>query len=415
MVTVAEVDESQATKARKSPQVVYLIESALAPRDLARWGIGLMVERGYQVSILECARLSFPDLAQDRSCYPDFTGFDLVEVTDAATLRRHQNLLNGADLIVCLCGVSGFNRHNLPIFRSIATSGRPWLTISTNVYPGFNRYREERTHLRQRLVDIVKRLPNINLIDSLIARLPRRWLGIPFADFTLYSGEKSQMLNVHAGAQTRRLFVHSMDYDRFLGVQAKNHSPKDIAVFLDEYLPYHRDIVGVNAEPPEDPEHYYHCMRQFFDRIETELGLKVVVAASPRSNYEDHPGVFGDRLIVKGETDRLIAESRLVVGHRSTSIAMAVMFRKPILIVATCRQSQHWWHEVALRSYAESLGRPLMLLDTDQTIAFDDAFIVDDAAYDRFLRDFVKIPGTAEKPFWHSALDAIIAVGGLPS
>lgn len=391
--------------------VVYLIESALTERDLKRWGINAILARGHRVTVIECAGLSFPHLAQDRSVYGLFAGFDLRQVATTRDSKKLDALLAASDIILCYCGSGGINWNNLPIFRALARARRPWVTFATNVYPGFNRYRGDSRPFR-RLLDIVNRLKFIQPLNSILARLPRRWLGVPCATFSIQSGRYSSGLHFHTGPSTVPIFAHSADYERFLSVRAENVPQTETCVFLDEYLPFHRDLAGVGAAPPENPDHYYGCLRAVFARIEHELGLEVVIAASPRAEYEKRPGLFGSRRVVSNQSDRLIASSRLVLAHRSTSIGMAVMFRKPVLILSTRRQIRHWWHGIAIREHALKLGTVVHFIDDPEAMDLSNPFRVDSGAYDAYLCNYVKRPESPARPFWDIVLDAVMPRAG---
>lgn len=128
--------------------------------------------------------------------------------------------------------------------------------------------------------------------------------------------------------------VNSFDYDSCLlllrSLGEKLPENKDVCVFLDEAATHHPDCVMLGIEPAAD-EPYFTAMNRFFVFVEKNTGCKVVIAAHPRSNYENMPNVFGGRAVIKGKTVELVAKSKLVVVHSSTSISYAVFFKKPVI------------------------------------------------------------------------------------
>ena len=157
----------------------------------------------------------------------------------------------------------------------------------------------------------------------------------------IFSGDseaKSYYIKKYKIPENKIIPINSYDYDVYLQYLNQNNSKcqpdHEYCVFLDEAATHHPDfdIIGVKHI---DENRYYHSMNKLFDKIEKETGYKVIIAAHPRSKYEQTPDVFGKREIIKGKTIELVANSSLVVAHSSTSINFAVLFNKPILIVET--------------------------------------------------------------------------------
>lgn len=155
------------------------------------------------------------------------------------------------------------------------------------------------------------------------------------ADFSVFGGRRSARTVFPVGESTTPIWAHAKDYDLYMEAAAKRHETKDVAVFIDEYLPYHRDLQAFGNRSPMEAATYYSLLRRLFDRVESELGLRVVIAACPRADYHDKPGLFGDRKIGYFQTADLVASSRLVIAHCSTAINYAVLFRKPVLLTTT--------------------------------------------------------------------------------
>ena len=129
--------------------------------------------------------------------------------------------------------------------------------------------------------------------------------------------------------------IHSMDYDRFLAYRSsvpKAH-PQKVCVFLDQAFTHHPDLKQIlGQDPAKGAEAYLEKMNRLFDRIEAKTGLRVVIAAHPRSQYETLGNPFGGRELVKGSTLEWVDRSQMVVAHWSTSVGLAALFGKPLLI-----------------------------------------------------------------------------------
>lgn len=137
------------------------------------------------------------------------------------------------------------------------------------------------------------------------------------------------------------------------------------AVFLDEYFPFHPDFEFYsNIKFSENiATSYQQKMCKFFDKIEANYKLKVVIAAHPKSTYED--GVFGHRTLIKYRTCELVRDSQFVILHGSASFDFAVIYKKPLII--TCMNYFSKYLDMKKRSaYLSSFfSCPLVNLDNE--------------------------------------------------
>ena len=67
--------------------------------------------------------------------------------------------------------------------------------------------------------------------------------------------------------------------------------------------------------------------------MEKDYGCEVIIAAHPKSNYQD--GTFGNRRIIYGKTPELIKNAKLVIHQCSTTFFLAVLFKKDFLNIYT--------------------------------------------------------------------------------
>lgn len=377
--------------------VAYLIEDVANPRNRQRFGIDALLAQGIQVHVIELSGLTFPEVPRDRACYHDPLPFRLDVVSDWSGLARVAPSLAGADTIISLISTGALDPRSIPVYRAIARSGRPYMVISSNAFPGFGGGGGG--------LSLGQRLKAFRPLHSLTARLDPAWLGIPKAAWVVHGGEKSKIPNRFVGPRTREVWAHAMDYEAALPEMGQPE--RLIAVFLDEYHPFHPDVIGMGGTHPTPPDYYYARLRELFDRIEAELGLEVVIAACPRAEYDDKPGLFGTRTVLKHATARLVAESRLVLAHRSTAIAFAIIFEKPVMQVAHRTSYEAPEQKPYFDSFAEILGKPIRFIDDPAAVDLSGALDFDRARYGQYMRDYVKRPGSPERPYWSIVLDAV--------
>jgi hypothetical protein len=163
---------------------------------------------------------------------------------------------------------------------------------------------------------------------------PHRWFGLHDAELLMVRGGELLGRPQPCGPATNVCYANSFDHDLLLtwkksGQKIEN---KNIAVFLDQYVPYHRDnaICGVR---PIDPESYYNGLNKFFSFLEESTGLQIVIAGHPRFDYDSIANAFFGRDVVQGKTIELVCASKLVVLHDSTAVNFAIMMQKPLMFV----------------------------------------------------------------------------------
>ncbi len=208
-----------------------------------------------------------------------------------------------------------------------------------------------------------------NYISGRVTRYLRKYTNIyPLPDklfITIGSDAANRYSKTYPRMKNRLVPINSYDYDNYLKYinnnPSVNENTEKLCVFIDEGATHHPDFAIVGEEPLQE-ESYFHSMNRLFDIIELKTGLKVIIAAHPRSSYEAMPEVFGGREIIKGKTIDLVAKSSMVVTHFSTAVSYAVLFTKPIMVVKT-REMINTGLAKSVDVMAESLG--LVAIDID--------------------------------------------------
>lgn len=176
------------------------------------------------------------------------------------------------------------------------------------------------------------------VLNQLALQARKKKLVLPFT-YVFYAGSESFPVigyGYNYGLNLSSLIpVNSFDYDKYFLLK---HSHGRIVaerycVFLDTYLPFHPDF-DLLKMPKVDAEKYYSSLNRFFEYIEKLYNIKVVIAAHPKSDYENSKA-YKHRLIKKNKTAELIKDSEFVITHASTSVSFAVLFEKKILFTYT--------------------------------------------------------------------------------
>ena len=372
-------------------EICFVVQVPLTERDYDRLGVERFSQRGYRVSFLDltfflnrevfekkiitsmnyeycCSINSQDDLdkffaARKAQCWflIDFTGRSESEVL----LEKY---LKDSKVIYGILCVNSIPRVRYQPLWQMVFSKKAW----------------------QRL----RQLLQSKILPSLRKPLPVQFV----IAGSLYDERKFPAMNEN----TKIIWAHTLDYDLFLDY--RNHRDKpliegDYAVFLDEFFPYHPDfyLKGCPQNPFPSAEEYYDEMNRFFGIIERKLNLKVVIAAHPKSAYENMPSVFEGRTVIKGKTVDLVAHAQCVLCHGSTAVNFAVMFHKSLIFLLPARIKRQFYGRVIAAAANQFAHRPfdlssIGLLDSQEV------FKIDERAYERYKERFIKRRHTPQKP-----------------
>jgi hypothetical protein len=124
-------------------------------------------------------------------------------------------------------------------------------------------------------------------------------------------------------------FFDVEEYKQLLLSKQKSLVEGAYIVFLDIMFANHPDFKRLKVNTI-DEETYFTKMRSFFDKIEKLYNKPVVIASHPKANYNQE---YGDRIVIKDATARLVKDSDLVITHGSLSISYALLAFRPLLYV----------------------------------------------------------------------------------
>lgn len=190
--------------------------------------------------------------------------------------------------------------------------------------------------------------------------------------------------------------VNSDDYDNALLL--KGSIPiidTDYILFLDEYLPLHPDtllfkIRNVSAEQ------YYPQLNKYFDLVEKQFGIPVVIAAHPKGYRYKGENFFNSRKVIFGKVSELTEHAYFVLAHDSTSINYPIAFGKKLHFITSFNISKYInrVHRNVV-SYADFLGCNWQWFDKEDRINLVAEIPKQD--YQKYKFDFQTSPETENK------------------
>lgn len=125
---------------------------------------------------------------------------------------------------------------------------------------------------------------------------------------------------------------HNGKYDEFL--KYKNSSSPldyDYILFIDSATCYHP--ADYKDDKNFDEQHHLKQLNNYFDIIEQETGLPIVISLHPCSVGHLNDECFGGRKTVYSQTALYIQHSQFVISFFSTSLINVILANKPSLII----------------------------------------------------------------------------------
>lgn len=136
--------------------------------------------------------------------------------------------------------------------------------------------------------------------------------------------------------KTQNIQINSDDYDHFLRIKENTNRlvKGKYILFLDEYLPLHPDtkLFSIGSIQPEE---YYPQLNAYFDRVEKQFEMPVIIAAHPKALRYKEENFFERRQIYFGNSAILCRYAEFVITHDSTSVNYAVAFGKKLHFITS--------------------------------------------------------------------------------
>lgn len=382
-------------------RIVFLTENRFYSRDYQRFGIELLQENNFEVEVWELSSILHPEFSQSYKD-SDLFNFDGLRVfNDRQEFYDSLLGLSPTDFIISLIM---YRWLTLGLYKVLSKSNANY---AVSFCVGGPRFSIRKVWLEV-LVGKIKYMTSFRHLETwrhlFIMRLPLWCFGIRAASLIFAAGEKYLdyrfCVRFPIDKNTEILQIHVLDYDLYLKEKDNLCHESPIAVFVDEFIPFHPDNKILKRKPLiDDADSYFRVLNNFFDLVEEKTGLEVVIAAHPRSYYERLPDYFNGRRCIKGETIRLIRESKLVLIYCSTVLKLANLFYKPVIFM-TCSDLDTTHVGYYINENAKSFNKSPVFIDRDINVDWEQELKVSKEHYDSYRNAYVKAEYSEELPFW---------------
>lgn len=378
-------------------KIVYLIEQPLDERNYERFGIQTWIDRGWDIEVWDLTPLSYPQIWRNNIAsglkLKSFDGYFCIASTTELK-RRYFDL----EKIRYFIDLTGDHFHSIRVKRHLMKMGATRCIHALGSIPPSIK----RNDLKGKIGKLFKDGPVKTckwLLEVLLRKLTATSISPGLA---VVSGSKSiQSINRTAAL----IKAHNFDYDIYLKIRSPVDTSLDrYAVFIDQNLCFHPDVIAEGWLYPATPEKYFPLICRALRNISDTLSLALCIAAHPRAVYQDRD-YFEGIPIKYGATAELIRDCTVVVCHYSTAAQFAILFGKPVIFVTTdeldateCR--------TFIADFATAFGKEVINLDRDlDKVDWKSELCVDMEKYASYKTTYIKTDGSPEKPIWDIVID----------
>ena len=212
---------------------------------------------------------------------------------------------------------------------------------------------------------------------------------------------------------TNIIWTHTYDFDEYLSnLKQKNREiinfSKDFAVFIDAPSPLIKhDALIPGISSPLTAKIYFPSLCRFFDKIEKDLNLEVIIAAHPKSNHPEKPDYFGYRKVFNRMTIDLVKHSKLVINRNSTAINFAILYSKPIIFHTSKEILSHFVMTNQINTMARLLNKMPINIDNFENFNLKNELHINKDLYNNYSNQYIKNPTSKNDYSWNIIMDEL--------
>lgn len=384
----------------KVKKVIYLLEQPFDERNYDRLGVSVWVARGWSVEVWDLTSLLHPRV------WEGFLKRDSV--------KNIEGYFSTSDIFEIVCAL----RQSGDVQYILDFTGNSFFTLLIKLYLVFKGAKRVVCRLGVMPEPINNKTSLIDLkIHRFLDQGPKfilsYILAYPFRkcieqlikpEVMIFAGLKGWEFR---GKASNFINAHSFDYDIYLNIK-NDQSTQSNVVFIDQDYCKHPDFMYEGVDYPVTAEKYLPALAGVLQKIAITWNIGICIAAHPRSQYSAQEIKYLRNLPISvGETAELIRDSAVVVCHDSTAIQLAVLFKKPIVIITTDELNASIWG-ASIKGVAFALGKSIINIDRDlDSINWKAELSIDYEKYKLYKESYIKYNKNSDKMLWDSILDSL--------
>lgn len=309
-------------------KIVFIPNLPYTYRDHKRFGVEFFLEKGYDTEVMDIHKVLLPGY-KEKVDIEYFTFDNHWEPESIDEIVERVKKLSKNDFVFFY--IAGFNaikllkemkKHTQAKFITYVGASIPTTTVSCTLFDS----------LKKQVKNFVKRfIPKYQLkfdTDYYVAGAPK--------DEIIFSNLITK--------NTKIIKSNSRDYN--LCLKSKPYeNEKQYSVFLDTDAIDASDYVLFGNSAKKDIETYLKKLKEFFQWIEKEYNVDVIIAAHPKSRIYKNKDRFNGFKVLHGKSVELVHGSKFVINEGTTAISYAIFFDKP-LIFFTFKEINFFCHHL---------------------------------------------------------------------
>ena len=371
-------------------KIVILVRATFSKRDYERFGIDYLKKK-FSLKIIDFSPWLHPDY------YKQYDK-EVFQTKDIVRIEKEKDFLAldlKSEQLIIFDFLDESNR-SIYIRNSLKNDKNKFLVFDINPIP----------HAKKPVKAKIKKY--INLIFN------KENLLSYFVDFFIYKNLKNNAyipdISVVGGLSAlkqvkakNKIHAHNMDYDSYLQIKdfQSKRQEEPFAVFVDQDLVTHPDLkISYNGAPVTE-SNYYPALINFFNNFKNLTGLNIKFAVHPRSRNKKISHLLQGIDYSFGNTRDLIKDSSLVLTHTSTAISLAMLFKKPTIIL-TSNELKKSWLGNQISDFAKFTNMEAINIDQNLNtqINLKELLKVNEEKYQRYIDQYVKMPNSPNLPLW---------------
>ena len=213
----------------------------------------------------------------------------------------------------------------------------------------------------------------------------------------------------------KMIFGNSWDYSMVL----RSKPPVDAvradkyAVLLDGSGPMFASdalLFGVHVYMTSDK--WYPSLVKFFDKLELDFHIRIVIAPHPKTKHDRFPAYFGGREVASDKTNDLVRDCEFVVTRMSTATSFAIAYNKPVIFIYSDQLKEDRLAMNQIEFIASECGTsPVNIDGTFDNKELSSLMCIDQKCRANYIQRYLTARDDS-KPNYQILLDEIISLPG---
>lgn len=201
------------------------------------------------------------------------------------------------------------------------------------------------------------------------------------------------------------IYSHNLDFDEYIRAIDKTKKSRNYAVYIDQLIGEHPDykqgstVVKVENKFQEE-------LAIFFNEIEKRLNLKVKISPHPKRKKLNKK-IYERKINFKVSSYKLIKNSKLVLGHDSAAISLAIIFKKPIIFIISNSIKNRKIID-RINQYAKYFKKETLNISLDfEHLLGKSIFDINENSYNKYHDQFIQHPRSDGKTISNQIIKAL--------